>query len=312
MILRAYNYNLRPVVFVVALISAIWALLTKINSFQTLNVDKQQGFPKLGSFAIILGIIYAAICGIESFGMVAAGMQRLQMARMYAILSVISGLAIVGAGFMRVILHFILKHDLISECEQIAKGDVVVEQYGFWGPTFEDRLTASQAESYCNDYWKHDSFAEIISLIVEIVVALFFSTIAFAYYRQLSDPTSVANLARAPPSAQYAAPGDAPSGEYPTHYNPPYLNYDAGYAPPPGPPPMKDPYAEESYAEGDDPYSKSVKDYDTEDPYGGAKPPVYSEDDLGTYGYGHGSGEAKKPKTEDPFSDFDQHEESTS
>ena len=67
--------------------------------------------------------------------------------------------------------------------------------------------------------------------------------IAFAYYQQVQDPTSAANVSRAP----------APAGEgYPDHYNRPYdadpyapydpstgaaPSYQPTYAPPPGPPP---------------------------------------------------------------------------
>ena len=73
--------------------------------------------------------------------------------------------------------------------------------------------------------------------------------IAFAYYQQVQDPTSAANVSRAP----------APAGDgYPDHYNRPYdadpyatpyapydpaaaagaaPSYQPTYAPPPGPPP---------------------------------------------------------------------------
>jgi len=274
MILRAYNANLRPVVIVIALLSAIWSLFSMITAFETLHVDKDHGFPKLGTFAVILGAIYAGTCGIEIFGILAASMRRLGMARIYAYLSIVSALAIVGAGLMRVVVHFILKGELISECEKIVTGDIVVYQFGFWGPTYEDKLTGTAATSWCNSHWSHDSFVEIISLIIEIILTAFFSSLAFAFYHQLLDPTSIANVTRAPPAATHE---DA----YPAHYNPPYLSYDAPqYAPPPGPPPEDE-------------------DEDGSKLYGGSKPPMYSEDDLGTYG------EDKSASKSDPFADFE-------
>lgn len=281
MILRAYNSNLRPVVIIFALLSAVWALLSTISAFRTLSADKSQGFPKLGTFAIVLGSIYAGVCGIEVFGIATAALQRLWMARIYAILSVVSAFAVVGSALMRVVIHFILKNDLITECINIAKGDMVYYQFGFWGPTFETKLNEQEATTYCNNNWSHDSFVEIISLIIELLIAAFFSSIAFAYYHQLSDPTSAANVTRAPPAVSRGHDDDE-SG-YPSHYNPPYLSYDAPqYAPPPGPPPE------------DSEYDDGAK------LYGGAKPPMYmqSEDDLGTYG------EDKQSKS-DPFADFE-------
>lgn len=84
---------------------------------------------KLAAFAVVLGIMYAVVTGIESFGVltalsvrctqptrmrrrltcVRALQQRLWMARTYAFLSVGSALVVIAAAFMRVITHFILK-----------------------------------------------------------------------------------------------------------------------------------------------------------------------------------------------------------
>ncbi|KAI0943664.1 hypothetical protein AcW1_002769 [Taiwanofungus camphoratus] len=273
MVARVYRSSLRPVVVVVGLISAVWSLIWAIGNFKTISVDKDHGFPKLGTFAIVLGIIYIVTCAIEAFGVTAASLQNLGMIKFYALLSVVSSFAVVGAALMRVIIHFVLKNDLITECEQVVQGDVVVYEYGIWGPTFEDRLNATQAASYCKDAWKHDSFVEIISLIIELLISVFFSAIAFAYYNQMLDPTSAANVSRAP----VTQPRD---DAYPSHYNPPYLAYDAPeYAPPDGPPPS---------------LYEPVKDLD----YSSSKPPTYSEDDLGTYGQ-------EKDDKSDPFADFD-------
>ncbi|EPS96371.1 hypothetical protein FOMPIDRAFT_1032414 [Fomitopsis schrenkii] len=277
---RAYAYNLRPVVGGIALFCAIWALIgdpVQIGAFRSATIDKHYEANKLAAFAVVLGIMYAVVTGIESFGVLTALSQRLWMARTYAFLSVGSALVVIAAAFMRVITHFILKNELINECTDIATGKIAVYEYGFWGPVFETQLTESEANSYCKGNWNHDSSVEIILLLVEMFLALFFCTLSFAYYHQLSDPTSVANLTRRPGPAQ---PPPAPArdfdegpgaGGFPAHYNPPYLGYDA--------PP------------------------DAPGPYGGAKPPTYSEEDVATYGgYGTGPG----AKAEDPFADFDE------
>lgn len=117
------------------------------------------------------------------------------------------------------------------------------------------------------------------------VITAFFSSLAFAYSHQLHDPASPANVTRAPVTEPLRPSGGEDA--YPSHYNPPYLAYNAPqYAPPPGAPPAHDGYDDDDGAKL----------------YGGAKPPLYSEDDLGTLGkgstYGAGAGT-------DPFADFD-------
>lgn len=136
--------------------------------------------------------------------------------------------------------------------------------------------------SVCNNAWSRDSFSEIAWFIVAAVFGFLFSSIAFAYYRQLLDPTSAANQARAP-SAQARA-----AGVYPTHYNPPYASGGRGYAPPPGPPP---PAAASSVY---------VPEYDP------AKLPDYGEDDATVV---DGLGGFDK-KGADPFADFDRRSDS--
>jgi len=268
------NTSLRGVVITIGVLVALWSLLWGIGSFQTINTDKEHGQPKLASLAIILGCIYMGACGISILGVIAACMVNRFMLRMYTLLSVVSSFAVVGAALMRVIVHFLLKSDLETECEQIVQGDTVYYQYGFWGPTYETKLTQQQATEYCTSSWSHDSFVEIIMLIVELLLAAFFTSIAFAYYRQVLDPTSPANVSR-------RAPVEATGDTYPPHYNPPYLAYDAApgpYAPPPGEPPA--------------PY----------DPVG--KPPGYDEYDAG-YGAGLKGDDKDDGKGDDPFEDFE-------
>lgn len=96
------------------------------------------------------------------------------------------------------------------------------------------------------------------------VFGLLFTAIAFAYYRQVLDPTSPANSSRVPSNRPRR-------DDYPTHYNPPYdgTSYAPVYLPSSGAPPddAKPPeYKRASYlsfegdknAKEDDPFS----DYD--------------------------------------------------
>ncbi|EMD36953.1 hypothetical protein CERSUDRAFT_114865 [Gelatoporia subvermispora B] len=295
MVSRVYRSSLRPVVAVMGIISAVWLLLWYINAFRVLNYDKEHGEPKLVPFAIVLGVIYTFGCAVEVGGVAAAATQNMTMARLYAVLSVVSSLAVIGAGLMRVIIHFMLKNDLISECTTLLQNGTVEFVFGFWGPVVEKNVSPQDAENVCKNGWDHDSFTEIIELIIEIVLSLFFIAIAYAYYQQLLDPTSAANALRQPrggvpsPGSDYAPYPDLDDdpehgSSYPAHYNPPYLAYNAPvvppprYAPPPGPPPPN------AYTSGED-----VK------------------------GYGIGMGDDAKdvkdaehrPPVSDPFADFE-------
>ena len=113
--------------------------------------------------------------------------------------------------------------------------------------------------------------------------------IAWAYYHQVLDPTSAANVSRAPANFAPGAPGPYP---YPDHYNrpydteagaynnapyAPYPSYDQPqpqYAPPPGPPPS---HTEMGYGVGMGAKERGVK----------------------------GDNESDMTKFEDPFADFD-------
>ncbi|KAJ8487826.1 hypothetical protein ONZ51_g3920 [Trametes cubensis] len=209
MVTRVYSNSLRPVVIIIAIWSMIWA----IPSFQDINEDKSHGQPKFAVFDIVLGTIYATACAIEVFGVIAAATQRLALVRLYAMLSLVGSLAVVAAGFIRVVIHFVFKNGLISECESIAQGEGIEIRFGIWFHHFKEKLNAADAKDFCTSAWNRDSLNEILWLIFEIIVSIFFTMIAFAYYQQVQDPTSAANVSRAP----------APAGEgYPDHYNRPY------------------------------------------------------------------------------------------
>ena len=154
--------------------------------------------------------------------------------------------------------------------------------------------------SGCRDSWDHDSWALIVGFLIlsgklsflsfalssvshvktPTVLAVFFSVIAFSYWRQLLDPRSSANASRAP-SAQVR------SGGFPSHYTPAYNNnYDLSV---PNLPYQT--YAENQgygFSERDDPFAPP---YDAD-----GKPPGYVG--SGTAGDFKGDG-----KSSDPFAD---------
>jgi hypothetical protein len=285
---RVYKRNLRPVVISTGMLSALWTLLWAITLFQEIGIAQDNNFPKLATFSLVLGVMYMVTCLIEVFGIVAAVTQRLPLIRVYALASVLSCLTVIAAGLMGVVVHFVYKSDLINECTKVATGENVDYRFGWFGPSVHETLNASDAADFCQDGWDHDSWSEVVALLIEAVLGVLFSAIAFAYYHQSRDPSSVINAFRSPSS-------QVRGGAYPQHYNPPYnssvpnLAYGVGpsaYAPPPGPPP---PFTGAGY---------SAEDL--------GKPPGYDGGDYGSkFGPGKDFKEDSKDSKDDPFADFE-------
>lgn len=261
---RVYQRNLRPVVLICAFLSALWALFSAIGNFRSISVAKDQGFGTLVTFGIVLGVLHIGVFVCELFGMFAAYTQRLPLIRIYAFVSVLATILVFAAGLVQIIIHFSLKNDIINECTKSSTNeDVLYYPFGFLGPVSHDTLTPAEAREWCSDAWDHDSWADVVSLIITLILAGMFNALAFAYYRQALDPSSVANAMRAPSNQVRAS-------AFPAHYNPPYnasvpnlgygynMPYAGGpfqsapaYAPPPGPPPHMDDGKLPGYVGGD-------------------------------------------------------------
>jgi len=246
---RAYRTNLRPVIIAVGSLSALWSLLSGIGFFRSINTDKNEGVPKLATFAIVVGAVYMAMFAIETVGVIAAIMQRLALVRLYAYLSLVAIGLTVGGGLLQVVVHFTSKSDILKECTDFVEGSTTaVYPFGIFGPSRHDTLDAEDAADWCNHEYDQGSWQNIISLLVMIFLACSFSVLAWGYYRQVLDPTSVIN--RAPSNQVHLV-------NYPSQYNQPYnasvpnLGYGYApygapgapqqmYAPPPGVPPPRD------------------------------------------------------------------------
>ncbi|KAJ6463967.1 hypothetical protein C8R45DRAFT_1024791 [Mycena sanguinolenta] len=250
---RVYRTNLRPVIIWIGVLSALWTLLSYIGYFRSISTDKQEGVSKLATFAIVLGAVYMALFLIEVSCLVSH--QRLALVKLNAYLSLVSIGLTVGGGILQVVVHFTAKSDILKECTDLTDGaTVAVYPFGFVGPSRHEIIDAADAASWCNDAYNRNSWQDIVSLLIYILISVSLSMLAWGYYRQVLDPTSVANFTRAP--AQFNA--------YPMHSQPyndnmsvPNLGYGAPYggqqtyAPPPGAPPAAKPGygGEASYGE---------------------------------------------------------------
>jgi len=237
-----------------------------VSSFKQLQIVQQDNLPKLAPLLIAQGTMLAVSCLFQTFGAVASGMQRFRLVRLYAPLCALSSLLVAGVGIMRVVTHFLYKSEWITECTTVVQNGSSEWIFGIWDLSSTDGQT--DPSQYCSSQWSHDSWAEIIAVILVILLGLLFTSLAFAYYRQSLDPTSPINSSRLPAD-------QARQDAYPAHYNPPYdgTAYMPVYLPPPGPPPSdaKPPeYKRGSYV-GDD---KDAKERDPFSDFDGPSVPM--------------------------------------
>jgi len=279
---RAYRTNLRPVVIGVSALSALYSLFSGIGFFRSINIDKQEGVPKLATFAIVVGAVYMVIFLIEAFGTAAAVSQRLYLVRTYAYLTFATILLTVGGGIFQVVVHFTSKADIFKECtELVGDSSTATYPFGFFGPSSHDSINPADAADWCNREYDRNSWQDIVSLLISIFLVCSFSVLAWGYYRQVLDPTSVLNFSRAP-SHQIRLAAFPSYNQQPYNASVPNLGYGAPYggppqqqyAPPPGVPPMA-----------------------------GGKPAGYGASDVeARAGYG-------QDDKENPFADFDERTE---
>jgi len=227
------------VVIGLAFLGSAWTLFSGVGSFRNVGIDRSNAAPQLANIDIALGAIYLTVALIEAFGVFSAVSQRLALVRIYALLSAFTTVAILAAGLVRVVAHFVFKNEMISQCTTLTQNDEIV-YYGFFGPVGHHTIEPDEAARWCQEAWDHDSWSEIIAMLVTSGLALFFTAVVFSYYRQLLDPSSPANAARLPPSSSF------PNSRFPpAHYAPAYGGENAsvpnlGYAAPeyePGKPP---------------------------------------------------------------------------
>lgn len=225
---RMYNRDLRPIVICLAVVTTIWAMFGAASFFRSTSIDRSQNQHGLAGFSIGVGIAYAVIAVISIFGTTAATMRRTALVRLFSYGAVVSALLAAGAGLAKTVVHYTKKDALISECQNLTEGGEVVFRYGWWGPMRTHVVNPEEAERWCRNAWDRESISEIISLLIIILLAVFFTMITFAYVRQLMDPSSAANAFRAPSNQARGA------GAYPNHYNPAYGNNNnqfGGYNP---------------------------------------------------------------------------------
>jgi hypothetical protein len=280
-----------------AFLAGLWALFSGVAFFRNANVYSRNDQTKLQLFNIIIGALYMGVLAIELFGLYASATQKAPMVRIFAWLSLLVILIIAAVGLIRIVIHFTFKSSIINTCTNANTGDIVFFT-SFWGPISGGTLSPSEAGAWCNRAYNRDSWSEIVGFLVTTVIAGFFASVNFAFFRQVLDPTSPANMLR--------EPGTLRNGAFPTHYNPPYggggyggapnPNYYPSYAAPAGPPPARQntdafvpPYAAGPNAEGKPPGYVRGDDYNGPG-FDSTKKSLERHEDEEGQGYGWAAG----------------------
>lgn len=209
--------------------AGIWSLFSAIGYFRNISIYNGNHASQLVLFSIILGVLYMVVVVIEIFAFFASPV-KIPLVRTYAYLSGLVVLIAAAIGLIEIVVHFVFKNTIISECTDLNEGDTVIIG-GIFGPQSAGTLSPADARDWCTNAWNRGSWSDIISFLIITFLAGFFSVIAFSYLRQVLDPSHPANTFREPAHRM---------GNFPSHYNPPYnptyANYPS-YPAPAGPPP---------------------------------------------------------------------------
>ncbi|KAG6840159.1 hypothetical protein C0991_008506 [Blastosporella zonata] len=172
--------------------------------FRTYHVSK------LAQISIALGALYLVTAMIQIFGAVSAAMQRPTLIRVYVHLAFLSGLLITTAGFISGVEYFMLAEDLISECVALAVSGSWISKTIFRGKLQHGQTpstTVAQAppsNPECHAAWSHGSVSQVLGIFIfSVLPAIIFFLLAYAYYRQTTDPSHSACLNSRTSEAMY-------------------------------------------------------------------------------------------------------------
>lgn len=181
--------RLRLVVLGMAVFSSLWCLFFASAGIGELIDNKNDNFPQLTSLAIAQTVMYTIALLFQVFGIAVVATQRAKYIELYTYLFPLAVVLATTVGFLRMLIHFTFKNDLIAECEVIVQGDGSDFPFGFWGLHLPSHLNATDsAASYCNNLWNSNSWTEIVITIVVFLIGLMSTSVIIVY--QAIRPTS--------------------------------------------------------------------------------------------------------------------------
>ncbi|WWC98571.1 hypothetical protein V866_005463 [Kwoniella sp. B9012] len=181
---KVYPYSLRPVIFFTAGLGFIYGLALGVDSIRDLGNDNETA--KMKVFDIVQAILYFIIAGIEAFCIFIAIVQKVNLARLFAILAPAGILVNVANQILSVVIHFSMKNDLIAQCVKNETGQSAFDSLGD-----TTTINTDQAETICDNAWDRGTWSVFAWLFLTLVISLLFASILLSYYRQLLDPSSI-------------------------------------------------------------------------------------------------------------------------
>jgi len=176
-ITRVYTRDLRPPLLGLTALTAAWCIWAGANNLHDLGDIGETS--KMKVFDIILGAILFVVGVVDLYGFIATWTSRLQLVKLYAFLVTISALTLFGVQILALVLHFVLKIDLINQCVAWNQGNTEV---------LGTVISSQDIQNYCNDSWNRGIFYDIAWLMAAAVFGFFTAGIAVAYYHQLASP----------------------------------------------------------------------------------------------------------------------------
>jgi len=233
-----YRHSLRPLLLGFTLFSFIAGALWCASSFENKDNDSRIN-PKIWTYDIVFGSIFAALSAIELFGLIAVWRQRVSLMTIYSLLSVVSALAVIVLEILSIVIDFMFKNDMITECTKEVTTSNSEDCFGYW--CSDRNKTQDDGNRHCHHLWTTSVFGDFVWFFIVLFCSTLFSYMAFSYLHELR------NVGR-PLDPQRYAMQDHPVG---------YDGLDYQYAPPSGPPPP-------IHSQSSNPYDSASKppDYD--------------------------------------------------
>ncbi|KAF5373444.1 hypothetical protein D9615_009504 [Tricholomella constricta] len=202
---RIYQANWRNLVIAVAAVNALRFLVAALTAFHDICTNP---FPRLAQFSLALGALHLLTALIQIFGALSAALQRLPLIRAHVHLAFVAVLLIATTGFLSGLQYFLLAEDIIAECVALSVSGSWVSKSIFVrsyppSPVHRGKLRPGQtpstklAQEQCLTAWSRGSLSQLAAVpLFSLLPALTFFLLAYAYYRQASDPAHAASLVK--------------------------------------------------------------------------------------------------------------------
>ena len=141
-------------------LSLIWLVWTSVGYLRSIGDTGETA--KLRLFDILLGALLLALAAVEAFGLFAVSTVKLPLLRTYAWLASVGAVVMLGVEILRLVLHFVLKSDLIGQC--VTVNAPYYDGTGSTDSAFSGSRsfgTAADLQNDCNSAWTRGIYVDI-------------------------------------------------------------------------------------------------------------------------------------------------------